>query len=68
MRLRLAFALLLAALAAGCESISYYAQAIGGQLGLLARSRPIDDWLSDPTTTPGLRARLETARRIREFA
>jgi predicted aminopeptidase len=61
-------AVLLLLLAAGCETIAYYGQAIRGQLGLLAAARPIDVWLSDPATSPELRARLETARRIREYA
>src|SRR5687767_3048637 len=57
-----------ALLLAGCETISYYAQAIGGHLNLLSAARPVDAWLADPATTPQLRARLEMARRIREFA
>ena len=68
---RLAFSILLAALApvlAGCESIAYYRQAIGGQLEILGAARPVDAWLADPSTPPDLRARLDLARRIREFA
>jgi predicted aminopeptidase len=61
-------ALLLAALLAGCESLSYYGQAIGGHLKLLSSARPVDSWLADPQTPPELKQRLETARRIREFA
>jgi len=61
-------ALVAAAAVAGCESISYYSQAIGGQLSLFSRSRPIEDWLGDPATTPELRGRLLKARSIREFA
>ena len=60
--------LVLAAAMAGCESIAYYGQAVGGQLSLFARARPIDDWLADPAITPELRARLQKARAIREFA
>ena len=60
--------LLLLALLSGCESLSYYSQAIGGQLHLLAQARPIDDWLADPATPPDLKARLAGAQRIREFA
>jgi|SRR5689334_4743890 len=60
--------LLLLALLSGCESLSYYSQAIGGQLHLLSQARPIDDWLADPATPPDLKARLESAQRIREFA
>ena len=62
----LAAALLL--LMAGCQSLSYYTQAIGGHLRLMANARPIDDWLADPATDAQLRQRLETARRIRAFA
>ena len=60
--------LLLAALLTGCESLSYYSQAIGGHFHLLSQARPIDAWLSDPATPPDLKQRLETAQRIREFA
>jgi predicted aminopeptidase len=69
MKWRLVFALaLVAAAVTGCESIAYYGQAIGGQLALLSRTRPIEDWLADPATTPELRARLLKAKGIREFA
>ncbi len=34
----------------------------------MASSRPVDEWLADPRTEPALRERLETARRIRDFA
>jgi predicted aminopeptidase len=61
-------ALLAAAALTGCESISYYGQAIGGQLSLLSRSRPVEDWLADPATPPELRGRLLKAREIRAFA
>jgi predicted aminopeptidase len=60
--------LLLLMFVAGCETISYYGQAIRGQLGLLAAARPIESWLADPATPAELRARLETARGIREYA
>jgi predicted aminopeptidase len=53
---------------AGCESVSYYSQAISGQLSLFSRTRAVDDWLADPSTSPELRARLLKARGIREFA
>ncbi|HKU47467.1 MAG TPA: aminopeptidase [Burkholderiales bacterium] len=59
--------LVLAALA-GCQSLAYYSQAIGGHLRLLAKARPVEDWLADPATPPELKQRLQTARRIREFA
>lgn len=53
---------------AGCESLSYYSQAIRGQLGLMGAARPVGDWLADPATPAELRTRLEAAQRIREFA
>jgi predicted aminopeptidase len=52
----------------GCESISYYGQAIGGHFRLLSAARPIDTWLADPATPADLREHLETARGIRQFA
>jgi predicted aminopeptidase len=63
---KLLFLLLL--FTAGCESLSYYSQAIRGQLGLMGAARPLHDWLADPATPAELRARLETAQRIRSFA
>ena len=62
------FILALAALLAGCETVSYYSQAIGGHLKLVSAARPLDDWLADPGTPADLRGRLELARRIRAFA
>jgi predicted aminopeptidase len=59
---------MLTLLLSGCESVAFYAQAIGGQLNVMRSARPLESWLADPHTTPELRARLETARRIREFA
>jgi len=68
-----AFRLLMGAAAAAlmlssCSSLSYYSQAAQGQLELLTDSRPIDDWLADPSTKPTLRHRLEAARQIRRYA
>jgi predicted aminopeptidase len=59
--------LLVLVLTAGCESLSYYSQAIRGQLGLMGAARPVDAWLADPATPPELRGRLQVAQRIREF-
>jgi predicted aminopeptidase len=59
---------LLALALGGCETTAYYTQAIGGHLKVMAQARPVSDWLADPQTPPDLRERLETARRIREFA
>ncbi|ODU95833.1 MAG: aminopeptidase [Rubrivivax sp. SCN 70-15] len=68
-RLTIWLAALLAALAAGgCSTLGYYAQAVGGHLDIVHRARPVSAWLADPATPPALRARLELAERIRNFA
>jgi predicted aminopeptidase len=61
-------ALLALVLLSGCETLSYYTQAIGGQMSLLASAKPLDAWLADPGTPEDLRARLRTAQQIRAFA
>lgn len=60
--------LLLLLLTAGCETVSYYSQAIRGQLGVIGSAKPVETWLADPATPAELRDRLQTAQRIREFA
>jgi predicted aminopeptidase len=52
----------------GCETTGYYAQAVSGHLSVMRAARPLETWLADPATPIDLRSRLETARRIREFA
>ncbi len=66
--MRLALALFALLLCSGCETLSYYTQAIGGQLNLMAAARPLDAWLADPQTPADLRARLKAAHRIRAYA
>ena len=63
-----AWILAAALLLTGCESMQYYAQAIGGHLSVMRASRPVEAWLADANTPEDLRARLETARGIRAFA
>jgi predicted aminopeptidase len=64
-----AFPILAAAmLLAGCETMQYYAQAIGGHFSVMRAARPVDAWLADPGTPQDLRNRLERARDIRAFA
>jgi predicted aminopeptidase len=65
-RIALALATILAL--TGCESLSYYMQAVGGQLDLNTRSRPVGELLSDTHTPADLRARLLVAQSVREFA
>src|SRR4029079_15166901 len=61
-------ALLLALVLAGCESVSYYAQAVGGHMDLRTRARPVNELLADPQTAVDLRERLAFAQSVREFA
>jgi predicted aminopeptidase len=64
-----ALLLLLSAVAlAGCDTLSYYGQAAGGQLALSARARPVAQLLADPRTPDALKQRLRTAAGIRDFA
>lgn len=66
--LSLILATTLCLLAGGCTNIAYYAQAVEGQIRLMASTRPIPEVVVDAATDPGLRRRLERASAIREFA
>lgn len=64
-----AFGLLAAVLLLpGCSTIEYYAQAIGGQMELVHRARPIAEALQDPQLPAPLRQRLSRVLAMREFA
>ena len=56
------------AMTEGCSTIGYYYQAARGQLAITWAARPIEAVIADPAITPALRARLETARDLRDFA
>lgn len=66
--LRAAALVAAAVLLSGCETLAYYAQAVGGQVSLMSRARPVEDLLADPQTPQDLRARLMLAREIRGYA
>ena len=51
----------------GC-SVGYLAQSVGGHWDLVARAKPVDDWMADPATPQRLRDRLALAQRLRRFA
>src|SRR5574337_1054114 len=55
-------------LGGGCSDLGYYQQAVAGHLRLMESAKPVPEWLSDPGTPPVLKARLETAQAMREFA
>lgn len=51
-----------------CSNLSYYAQAVGGHAEVLKAARPINEMLTDASTTSELREKLERVREIRDFA
>lgn len=66
MRRAVVFAAVL--LLAGCGSVTYYLQSVGGQLDIWQREAPIARLLEDPDLAPPLKAQLERALRIRDYA
>ncbi len=66
--LRILLSLLALPMLAGCETLSYYAQAVSGQLSMMSRARPVEDLLADPATPQPLRERLALADSIRDYA
>jgi predicted aminopeptidase len=63
-----AVALSATCLLGGCGSLGYYAQSVGGHLGVMRAAKPVAEWLADPATPADLRQRLELTQRMREFA
>ncbi len=61
------FLVLLLSLGA-CSTLSYYTQSVSGHLELLLKRRPIDQITADPSVPTELKQRLETVKRIRQFA
>ncbi|MBL8343330.1 MAG: aminopeptidase [Rubrivivax sp.] len=55
-------------LLSGCGTLGYYAQAVGGHLEIVTKSRSLPGWIGAESTDPKLRERLELAQRLREFA
>lgn len=69
LRLRRAAAALCGSLAlGGCASGAFYAQAVGGHLGVVTRAQPVEQLLEDPATPPALAERLHLAQRLRAYA
>ena len=66
--MRNAAALAVALLLGGCGNFSYYLQSVGGQLEIWRREAPIERLLEDPAIAPPLKAQLQRALRIREYA
>ena len=53
---------------AGCSTLAFYGQAIGGQWQVLRARRPITQIQNDPATSPSLRETLRIATSARSFA
>ncbi|MBS0338069.1 MAG: aminopeptidase [Proteobacteria bacterium] len=66
--LRILAVVALGALLAGCETLGYYTQAIGGQFEISTRAQPVDAVMDDPATPAAIRAKLALAKTMREFA
>jgi predicted aminopeptidase len=64
-----AFCLALSVLAlSGCETLSYYGQALGGHFAIVSGAQPVAKVLADPAVAPALKRRLELAGAIRDYA
>lgn len=55
-------------LLSGCGTLGYYWQSVSGHLTMMQAARPVTEWLTDPTTSAPLKARLELAQQIRRYA
>ncbi len=55
-------------LVSGCQTVSYYKQAVKGQCQILANRRPISEVLADPQAPEKLKHKLRLVLEIREFA
>ena len=56
-----------ASLLGGCSAADYYWQSMQGQYAILARAQPLDEAI-DAASDARLKARLQLAQRVREFA
>ena len=65
---RLTFMLVLLSGLCGCAEVSYYYQAVEGQMQIWNRSRPIAQVIGDTHTSPQVRERLSLVTRMRDFA
>ncbi|WP_370551327.1 aminopeptidase [Glaciimonas sp. PAMC28666] len=65
---RLLLVLFISLMMSACAQVGYYAQAVHGELSLLADARPILVWLDDPNASEKLKSRLRTIKGIRQFA
>jgi len=62
------FLFVVAVILTGCQTVSYYKQAIQGQYQIWACRRPIEKLIADPKTSPALKEKLQLVLKMREFA
>lgn len=60
--------LLASLLLASCQTVKFYGQAVGGQVEIIRKSRPIPPIIADSGTDPQLRRQLVAVQGIRQFA
>lgn len=60
--------LLFGFLSSGCQTASYYGQAIRGQSEILLRQRSVEKLLDEPRTPSRLKHQLQLVMRLRDFA
>jgi len=65
---RLLAASLMMSVVTGCTSVSYYAQSLKGHVEIMAARKSVAGLIDNPSTPEPLRARMEEARAIRQFA
>jgi predicted aminopeptidase len=65
---RLIAALLLLGILSGCASVRYVDQAANGQWQLMRARRPIDQVVTDPSSSEALKSRLRLVQDARRFA
>jgi predicted aminopeptidase len=64
----LLFALLVSTVLVSCETVSYYGQAVAGQLYIFSHRENIEALIENQNTSPELKNKLETILEIRTFA
>jgi len=64
---RLLLVTIAGAMLAGCATVDYYAQAVGGHLEVMSNARPIEEVLAEKDVPQAVRQRLELSQRVREF-
>lgn len=62
-----AFAVVIGAFC-GCQSVSFYRQAIGGEMHILTHQKPINQLLADTNTSAELKHKFELVLQARQFA